>query len=144
MKKALASQDPWGPSLGRAAGERSLVFHRALMWRAESLGCCRIPELGFALQSLLMPFLCVRSQEQTHSLSSLGLQSTDKHCMGLKGDSRCHWQICRLPGSQDVSRLLFFQGALLTLQACGTSPSEMGNNGIFILQLRKLRPRESN
>jgi len=98
MKRALASQN----LLCRATEERSLVFHRALMCRAGSLGCCRIPELGFALQSLFMLFLCVRSQEWTPSLSSLSLQSTGTNCMWLKAYSRCHWQVYRLPGSQDV------------------------------------------
>ena len=117
MKRALASQNP----LCRATEERSLVFHRALMCRAGSLGCCRIPELGFALQSLFMLFWCVRSQEQTPSLSSLSLQPTGTDRMGLKADSRCHWQVYRLPGSQDVPLLFFSQGALLTHQASGTS-----------------------
>ena len=53
MKRALASQD----LLCRATEARSLVFHRALMCRAGSLGCCRIPELGFALQSLFIALL---------------------------------------------------------------------------------------
>lgn len=103
MKRALASQN----LLCRATEERSLVFHRALMCRAGSLGCCRIPELGFALQSLFMLFLCVRSQEWIPSLSSLSLQSTGTNCMWLKADSRCHWQVNRLPGSQDVPLLCF-------------------------------------
>lgn len=55
MKNAFASQAPRGPSLGGwSAGERSLVFHRALIFRAGSLGCCRMPELGFALQTLFI------------------------------------------------------------------------------------------
>lgn len=44
-------QDPW---LGRSAGTKSLVFHRVLRFRAWSQGCRRIPELVFALQSLLL------------------------------------------------------------------------------------------
>lgn len=88
MKNAFANQTPWGPSLGRSAGEKSLVFHRALIFRAGSLGCCRIPELGFALQSLFMFLLCVRSQgcrvKQTSSLSSHSLESTGTHCRGVE------------------------------------------------------------
>lgn len=77
MKNALASQAPRGPSVGRSAGEKSLVFHWALMCRIWSPVCCRIPELAFALQSAFTILLCVRSQgyggEQTSSLSSWSL-----------------------------------------------------------------------
>ena len=52
----MLSSACWGsvePSSGRSVGERSLVFQRALMCRGGPLGCCRIPELGVALLSLL-------------------------------------------------------------------------------------------
>lgn len=142
MKNAFASQAPWSTSLGRSAGEGSLVFHRALIFRYGSLGCRRIPELGFALQSLFMLLLCVRSQgcrvEQTASLSSHGLESTGTHHMGLKGDSGYHWKFWSLPGSQSVPLLLYSQGVLSTNQACGASLPEMSSiDTFFFLQFEE-------
>lgn len=137
MKNAFASQAPWGPSLGGwSAGERSLVFHRALIFRAGSLSCCRMPEPGFALQTLFMLLLCVRSQgcrvEQGVPLSSHGLECTGTHQMGLKGDSRYHRKVLRLPGSQVVPLLLYSQGVLPINQACGASLPEMSSTGIIL------------
>lgn len=134
------------PSLGRSVGERSLVIQRALMCRAGALGCCRIPGLGFAGKACYTPLMCQEAGMQSGAdIISFLMQfiSTGTHCMGFKGTVGL-WKVRRLPGSQDVPLLLFSQGALHTDQAYGTPLSEMGSTDIFISQLRKLRPGESN
>lgn len=75
--------------------------------------------------------------EQGESLSSHGLECTGTHRMGLKGDSRYHRKVPRLPGSQGVPLLLYSQGVLPISQACGASLPEMSSTGVFILQFEE-------
>lgn len=51
-------------------GWKSLVLHQALMKRLQSLGCCRIPELGSASQSFLWTSCGLGSQRHTGEQTS--------------------------------------------------------------------------
>lgn len=58
----LLATSSTGPFTQQGCGGEILSFPQSLDVQARFLGCCRIPELGFTLQSLFMLLLCVRSQ----------------------------------------------------------------------------------